>query len=298
MKKLFITSIVLMAALVAQAQMKIAPKLEKGFKAVYVEDGSINNGNAELKVTVETQYLVSDVTADGAVLEVTQLSSNVEPVGATAENPMAQIVGISQKVLDGVTMKIATDADGQPVKILNIDEVQDLGKKVIGATIDQLYANMPQLAQMAPKEALTAQFGDKLSAEGILDGLKNSIDVMTLNGKTVSNGATEEYTNEDGIKMKRMYFVTGKNVICNSSLNMTKDELKALIIAEVEKEAPEQAKMIKDNIDMIMGQVKFEMNEKGTYEFQENGWPKTIKTEKKQDMMGQSMNSKSVITLK
>ena len=39
---------------------------------------------------------------------------------------------------------------------------------------------------MAPKEALTAQFGDKLSAEGILDGLKNSIDVMTLNGKTVS----------------------------------------------------------------------------------------------------------------
>lgn len=298
MKKLFITSIVLMAALVAQAQMKIAPKLEKGFKAVYVEDGSINNGNAELKVTVETQYLVSDVTADGAVLEVTQLSSNVEPVGATAENPMAQIVGISQKVLDGVTMKIATDADGQPVKILNIDEVQDLGKKVIGATIDQLYANMPQLAQMAPKEALTAQFGDKLSAEGILDGLKNSIDVMTLNGKTVSNGATEEYTNEDGIKMKRMYFVTGKNVICNSSLNMTKDELKALIIAEVEKEAPEQAKMIKDNIDMIMGQVKFEMNEKGTYEFQENGWPKSIKTEKKQDMMGQSMNSKSVITLK
>lgn len=298
MKKLFITSIVLMAALVAQAQMKIAPKLEKGFKAVYVEDGSINNGNAELKVTVETQYLVSDVTADGAVLEVTQLSSNVEPVGATAENPMAQIVGISQKVLDGVTMKIATDADGQPVKILNIDEVQDLGKKVIGATIDQLYAKMPQLAQMAPKEALTAQFGDKLSAEGILDGLKNSIDVMTLNGKTVSNGATEEYTNEDGIKMKRMYFVTGKNVICNSSLNMTKDELKALIIAEVEKEAPEQAKMIKDNIDMIMGQVKFEMNEKGTYEFQENGWPKSIKTEKKQDMMGQSMNSKSVITLK
>lgn len=298
MKKLFITSIVLMAALVAQAQMKIAPKLEKGFKAVYVEDGSINNGNAELKVTVETQYLVSDVTADGAVLEVTQLSSNVEPVGATAENPMAQIVGISQKVLDGVTMKIATDADGQPVKILNIDEVQDLGKKVIGATIDQLYAKMPQLAQMAPKEALTAQFGDKLSAEGILDGLKNSIDVMTLNGKTVSNGATEEYTNEDGIKMKRMYFVTGKNVICNSSLNMTKDELKALIIAEVEKEAPEQAKMIKDNIDIIMGQVKFEMNEKGTYEFQENGWPKTIKTEKKQDMMGQSMNSKSVITLK
>ncbi len=298
MKKLFITSIVLMAALVAQAQMKIAPKLEKGFKAVYVEDGSINNGNAELKVTVETQYLVSDVTADGAVLEVTQLSSNVEPVGATAENPMAQIVGISQKVLDGVTMKIATDADGQPVKILNIDEVQDLGKKVIEATIDQLYAKMPQLAQMAPKEALTAQFGDKLSAEGILDGLKNSIDVMTLNGKTVSNGATEEYTNEDGIKMKRMYFVTGKNVICNSSLNMTKDELKALIIAEVEKEAPEQAKMIKDNIDMIMGQVKFEMNEKGTYEFQENGWPKSIKTEKKQDMMGQSMNSKSVITLK
>ena len=235
MKKLFLASIVLMTALVAQAQTKIAPKLEKGFKAVYVENGEANTGAADMKITVETQYVVTDVTADGAVIEVTQLSSSAEPVGASVGNPMAEIVAITQKTLDGVCLKVATDADGQPLKILNIDEVQDLGKKVLGAAFDQLYSKMPELAQAAPKETLVEQLAGKLSEESIISGLKNSMDVLTLNGKTVSNGATEEYTNEDGMKMKRMYFVMGKNIICNASLSMTKDELKAFIIEQVEK---------------------------------------------------------------
>ena len=40
MKKLFLTSVVLMTALMAQAQTKIAPKLEEGFKAVFIGTGA------------------------------------------------------------------------------------------------------------------------------------------------------------------------------------------------------------------------------------------------------------------
>ncbi|MCR5680065.1 MAG: hypothetical protein K6G08_07655 [Prevotella sp.] len=298
MKKLILSSLVLMTALVAQAQMKIAPKLEKGFKAVYVETGEINSAGTAMKATAETQYVVTDVTATGAVIEVTQLTSDVVPTDASAPNPMAEIMAAATKATSGVTIKVATDADGQPLKILNIDEVQTQSKKALGAILDPIYAKMPQLAQAAPKETLIEQLSSKLKEESLISGMKNSVDVMSLNGKTVANGATDEYTNQDGMKMKRMYFVMGKNVICNSNLSMTKDELKAFIIQQVEKEAPEQAKMIKDNIDMVVGAMKFEMNEKGTYEFQENGWPKSIKTEKKQELMGQTMNSKSVITLK
>lgn len=49
--------------------------------------------------------------------------------------------------------------------------------------------------------------------------------------------------------MKRMYFVNGRNVTVSGSANMSKEELKKLIIEQVEKMMPEQADMVKQNID-------------------------------------------------
>ena len=64
------------------------------------------------------------------------------------------------------------------------------------------------------------------------------------------NGATESVNNEQGMKLKRMYFVVGKNIITNSTLDMTKDELKEFVLKQVEKVAPDQAEMVKQNIDV------------------------------------------------
>ena len=79
---------------------------------------------------------------------------------------------------------------------------------------------------------------------------------------------------------------------------MQKDDLKKLIIKQVEEQAPEQAEMVKQNIDLVMGQMKFEMSEKSTYQMQDNGWVKSVKNEVNQNMMGQVMKATETITLK
>ena len=94
--------------------------------------------------------------------------------------------------------------------------------------------------------------------------------------------------------------VNGKNIIANSTLNMSKDEMKALIIKQVEERAPEQAEMIKENIDQVMeaGLLKIDMTQKDTYELQDDGWPKSIVTESTTETMGQKITTKGTVTLK
>ena len=100
--------------------------------------------------------------------------------------------------------------------------------------------------------------------------------------------------------MKRMYFVQGKNIVANSTLNMTKDEMKEMLIKMVEKSAPDQAAMVKENIDQIMssGMLKMDMKETVTYELQDDGWVKSIKGESTTETMGQKVVTVSTITLK
>ena len=81
---------------------------------------------------------------------------------------------------------------------------------------------------------------------------------------------------------------------------MTKDEMKEMLIQMVEKSAPDQAAMVKENIDQIMssGMLKMDMKETVTYELQDDGWVKSIKGESTTETMGQKVVTVSTITLK
>jgi len=63
--------------------------------------------------------------------------------------------------------------------------------------------------------------------------------------------------------------------------------------------APEQADMIKQNIDAVIdsGMLKFDMSETATYELQDDGWVKSIKAENKNEAMGQKSVINTVVTL-
>ena len=202
------------------------------------------------------------------------------------------MLNVVLSVLAGETIKVATDSEGKILKIINKDELNEKIKAKADKAISEVLESSPELAQL-PKEAIVEQISARLNDEALLE----TFDVLTLNGKTIVSGAQEEYTKE-GMKMKRMYFVTGKNIIANSTLNMSKDELKQFIIDQVTADMPEQAEMIKQNIDMIMSSAKFDLSEKTTYELQDNGWVKSIKTDSKREMMGQKSSSTSVVTLK
>lgn len=287
-------SLMLTAAFAAQAQLKVAPKMEKGTVKTYATETVVNTaGQPEFKLTCEESYTVTDATADGYVVDYMTKSVGTD---ASADNIGAQLMLGSQELLKGLNVRIATNKDGKPEKVVNYDELKGQLDKAADKLVDDMLKKIPQLAQMMPKESLKESVLENISEQSLL----SAANIMELNGKTVMTGAQEDYTNEQGMKMKRMYFVNGKSIVTNGSLNMSRDEMKALIIAQVEKAAPDQAEMIKQNIDQVMdsGMVKMDMKETSTYELQDDGWVKSLKQEKTIGGMGQDATFKSTVTLK
>ena len=298
MKKLFFLSVMLIAAMAASAQMQVAPKMEKGMKKMYnVVATTAIPGQKEVNITTDQKYIVTEATANGYVVDIETTAFKSD---ATPDNIAGQLLSGAAELMTNLNVRVATNKDGKPEKIVNYDELKPRIDKMADQLVEKLYQTVPQLSQMLPKEPLKQQLMEGMTEEKILQGFQNATSVMTLNGKTVMTGAQEEYVNEQEMKMKRMYFVNGKNIVTNSSMNMSNDELKALIIAQVEKAAPDQADMIKQNIDTLMksGMLKMDMKETATYNMQDDDWVKDVTVDSTMETMGQTAKSHTVITCK
>ncbi len=288
----------LMAAFAAQAQLKVAPKMEKGTTKTYATTMTTNiPGQGEVKITADTKYTVSAATADGYVVDV--VSTDVKS-DATADNIAGKLISASQELMKDMTVSLATDKDGKILGIKNFNELKPKIDEASGKFADKMLKEIPQLTQLMSKEALINQINENLTEENLVRTMQANTSVLVLNGKTIMTGAQDEFVNEQGMKMKRMYFVNGKKVTTNSSMNMSKDEIKAFIIKQVEQLAPEQAEMIKKNIDQVMatGMLKIDMKETANYEFADDGWVKTLKAEATTDTMGQQTKINTISTLK
>ncbi len=296
MKKLFFVSVLLTIAFAAQAQLKIAPKMEKGTVKTYVNTVTTSIPmQGDVTVTSETNYSVVDATADGYLIDVETINVKVD---ADADNITGKLLAATEELQKGTVIHLSTDKDGKPVRVLNADELKKIIEQNANVLIDKLMADIPQLAESAPKDVLKNQMLSSFTEETILRGLEES--PLALNGKSIITGAQEEYVTKDGLKMKRMYFVNGQNIIANSTLNMDKDEMKALIIKQIEERAPEQAEMVKENIDQILssGILKIDMKQKDTYDLQADGWIKSMTTEATTETMGQKIEVKGTLTMK
>ena len=298
MKKLFLVSMMLTMVMVAQAQLKVAPQMQKGDQKNYeVTIVTDIPGQGSFTINEEMAYSVTDATATGYVvkMETTKMTSDVK-----AENIAGQIVAAAQEVMINIPLLIATDQAGKPLGINNYAEISKKIDTQSDVLIEKMFKAIPQLSTALPKNALKQQILTSLSEEALLKTIQWSVNPMALNGKTIMTGAQEEYINDQGIKMKRMYFVNGRNVTVSGSANMSKEELKKLIIEQVEKMMPEQAEMVKQNIDQLIesGMLKLDMKETGSYEYQEDGWVKTIKSENVTENMGQKVTVNTTVTLK
>ena len=288
----------LTAAFVSQAQLKVTPKLDKGTTKVYVAQTTVSvPGQDDIHATVESKYTITGTKGDGYQLEfvTTDFSSD-----AASNNLVGQLISASDAMMKGLVIRATMDKDGQVTALDNYAEVKTKLDKLGAEVVDKLFEQIPMLSQMMQKDMLTQQVMESVTEENILKGVKNTACPLVLNGKTLMTGMQESYTNEQGLKMKRMYFVNGKSVTSNGTLDMTKDDLKALIISTVEKNAPQQADMVKQNIDQLMGSgmLKVDTKETATYEIGADGWVKTLNYELTNDFMGQSTKSKAVITCK
>lgn len=291
-------SLMLTIAVALQAQVKVAPKMEKGTVKTYVAEATITlPGQGDVKVTADSKYSITDAKADSYVLEMvsTDVKTECEP-----GNIAGKLVAAAQEMMKDAVVRATLDKDGCIQNILNGDEVKARVDKQADAFIDQMLADVPQLAGVVSKDALKQQVSQALTIEGLVQTLQQATSPLALNGKTIASGSQEEFVSQEGLKMKRMYFVNGKTIIANSVMNMTEDEMKQTIIKQVEKSAPDQAQMIKDNIDQLMstGMLKMDHKETATYELQDDGWVKSIVVDSTTETMGQTVVSKSIVTLK
>ena len=298
MKKIMMVSLMLTIAMALQAQVKVAPKMEKGTVKTYVAEATITlPGQGDVKVTADSKYSITDAKADSYVLEMvsTDVKTECEP-----GNIAGKLVAAAQEMMKDAVVRATLDKDGRIQNILNGDEVKARVDKQADTFIDQMLADVPQLAGVVSKDALKQQVSQALTIEGLVQTLQQATSPLALNGKTIASGSQEEFVSQEGLKMKRMYFVNGKTIIANSVMNMTEDEMKQTIIKQVEKSAPDQAQMIKDNIDQLMstGMLKMDHKETATYELQDDGWVKSIVVDSTTETMGQTVVSKSIVKLK
>ena len=294
------TTLVLMVALMVQAQVKIAPKMAKGNKMVYVSEAKSNmGGQVEFSMTDESEYEVVEETADGYVISAT--TTKIE--SDAKDNPLVRMMMGTEEVMLNQPILLTTDKDGRVQGIKNYEEVSKSVLTALDKWVDDFYGTHSELAQMMPKEKLKTQLEQSLTEEVILRGIVDApTSVFALNGLSIQNLSQNTYTNSQNIPMKRMFFIAngGKTITTNSTVDMKDDEVKAFIIKQVEESAPDQAEMVKQNIDAMMasGMLKIEATDKAQYDFMDNGWVKTISFSSDMSMMGQKITSTASVTVK
>ena len=272
MKKVILLSVMLVASMAISAQTKIVPQMKKGLQK-------------DVKMSSETKYTVTEANADGYVVDMVVTSFATD---ADVNDVAGQMISATQEMMKDVNVRLQTNKDGQVVGIKNYAEVKKQIDAFGAKIVDKLMESVPQLSQVMSKDALKQQIQESVNEQALIRSLKEADGVLMLNGKTPMTGAQEEYVNEKGVKMKRMYFVNGKSIVTNGSANITKDELKAMIIEQVEKTMPAQAEIVKQNIDQLLssGMLKVDIKETSTYEMGDDSWVKSVKTESNSEFVG------------
>lgn len=298
MKKILLLGLMLTAVLTLQAQLTVAPKLSKGIQKHY-QTTTVIEIPGQGTVNINTHFTISVVDAlpDGFVLnsQTTQVTTTIG-----ADNIAGQLMGASSEIMKGATLKVATDKRGKPLRITNMADVRAKLEANSNTIVERLLQSVPQLGQLVDRDAIKKQIMENATEAKLLNVLLWTANPLALNGKTITTGAQEDYVDEQDFKMRRMYFVNGQTITTNATVNMSRDELKALVIKNVERLAPAQLDMVKQNIDQVIdsGMLKFDSKDTSTYELQADGWVKSIKSESTIDTMGQQTKMTSSTTLK
>ena len=293
MRKLLSLSILLLITLVSYAQqVKVSPTLEKGMRKTYVAETVTEiQGQKPITLQTETQYEVTDVTPDGYTVTITVTKADFNH---DINSIVSRVLTLSTEMMKGVASSCATDKDGQIIKLLNYEDIRSASEKML----DDLLKEVP-LPQGMSADALKPQILKSITEESLLKKTQMNTSIMGLNGKTITSGMEEEYTLDQGIKMKRTYKVNPDgSILATGVLGMTMDELKNMVISQLEKANPAQAESIKGQIDAVIANMKLEVTENSTYTFAPDGWVDTLQSEVSTQGMGAKTVVRSTIRLR
>lgn len=293
MKKMILMSTLLLMTCLVQAQiLNVSPTLKKGNVMTYKSTTNVKASGTDVTVTENSKYTVTEETKDGFVIDMISSDWNVN-----SDNMVSHLLVAATEMVSGINFRFITDKSGQVKSIKNYDEVKAKMAERADKLIEGILKDMPEVGQVLSKDQLKEQFMGATTEEALIKSIKAN-GVLALNGKAIASGAQDEYVNSQGMKMKRFFLVNGKKVTSTSTVNMTQDDMKKMIIEKVEQMAPAQAQMVKDNIDTLMesGLLKAEGTEKSSYELADDGWVKTMTMESNSKVMQQETSTTQTIT--
>lgn len=300
MKKSMMTLVFMLVAMVMSAQtsgVKISAKYKKGDNMLYRMTAVTNVMGKSINLVSETRFVVTEASSKGYVIENTleKMESDAAP-----DDLVGRMMNATTECLKGVKTIVVTDADGKVTGIKNIEEINKKTGEYLDKVFDELFAQLPaEATQILTKDKLKATVMEQMTETNLIKSMIMQPSPLALNGLTISTGSTDTGVDVSGFKLKNTYTLvtpdaTKVKVVGKSE--MTKDDMKKMIIDQVKKLMPEQAAMIEQNIDMVMQNDAFKMDKEQTadYEFGKNGWIKTITYSSSSSNMGQSsdMNGK------
>lgn len=282
MKKFLSLSTLLLMVLTISAQTKIAPKMEKGMKKVYVTECTIKAlSEAPVKVSLETKYEVTDATSDGYVLDL--LICDVKS-DAKEENLQSRMYSLATEILKDIHTVYATNKDGNVTKLLNMEEVKEQASKALEKLIAKLGGS-----DSLPEGNVRQELTDNLNENALLESVQLSTSPLVLNGKTISNGTEEEFTDKKGMKMKRTFVVNKDGSIkATAGIALTADEIKDAfrnMFGGLQFDWGDE--FMEGMGSLIEGLLK--AKEETAYTFQKDGWVKTIDSVMSFNFFGQEM---------
>ena len=297
MKKAFVITISLLMAVSTFGQsIKVTPALKKGMEKTYNKTASTTAMGQTVNITSEQKYTVTKETSEG--YEMTLVTTNLKSDGNN-ENLVSRLALLGEEVMKDSKIQLRLDKEGKVLGIINFDEVKVKSVVTAKQLIDELFGAAPELAQLMKREQLEEQIIAELTPELMTKSLTLSTSPLTLFGRTIVSGMEEKYNN-NMVNLKRIWLVTGKRLGASAKTDMSREELKDYILKQVEKTAPQQAAMIKDNIDTVLdsGLLKLDVSEKSSYELADDLWVKSMETTVENDMMGQKSTTNVKVQLK
>jgi len=297
MKKVFVITIGLLMAVSTFGQsIKVTPALKKGMVKTYIKTTSTTAAGQTVNITSEQTYTVTKETSDG--YELTLVTSNLKSDGNN-ENLVSRIALLGEEMMKDSKIQLRLDKEGKVLSIINYDEVKAKSVATAKQLIDELFGLAPEIAQLMKKEQMEEQITGELTPELLTKSMTLSSSPLSLFGRTIVSGMEEKYNN-NMVNLKRIWLVTGKRLGASAKTDMSREELKDYVLKQVEKVAPQQADMIKDNIDTVLesGLIKLDVNEKSSYELADDFWVKSMETTVENDMMGQKSTSSVKLQLK
>ena len=297
MKKLFFLSIGLLMAVTIFAQsIKVTPALKKGMNKTYTNTTAITTMEQTINIVSEQHFSITKETPQGyeMLIETTNYSSD-----AKDDNLAGRLLTLGTEILKDTKAQVSLNKEGKLLDIINYEEIKTKCLASGERMVDELLKAAPEISQVLTKEALVEQVAATLTRENLIKSLAGNSNPLALFGLTIVNGMQDKYNN-GMFDLKRTWLVNGKKIFASAKSDMSKEELKAYVLSQVEKLAPQQADMIKENIDMVLssGLIKIDVTENANYELADDLWIKSMETTVENDMMGQKTSSSTKIQQK